>query len=58
MPRMFAWARGFNESDILHARQPQVGDELTSPAHQTVVLLADYGSADTMFRHSPIPLRS
>ncbi len=40
--------RAANEGDVLHSRQPDVGNELPTPAHEAVVLLSDETSSDTL----------
>jgi hypothetical protein len=41
-----------DEGYILHACEAQVSNELTAPAHQALVFLAEYACADPLSRHS------
>jgi hypothetical protein len=40
--------RAADEGDVLHSRQPNVGDELPAPAHEAIVFLPDQASTDTL----------
>jgi hypothetical protein len=40
--------RAAHESDVLHSRQPNVGDELSATAHEAVIFLSRDASSDTV----------